>query len=123
MIGADLDPRIENNPLLDRGVKTDLLHLPFEDNCFDIVFSRYVLEHVDAVQAFLKELHRILKTGGSFVFLAPNKWHYVAFMLTNIVAFLCGTVYERVVNRFDCLSGIRVNIVGCFRKTSPSTSD
>ena len=183
MIGADLDARIEQNPLLDRGVKTDLMQLPFGDNSFDLVFSRYVLEHVADPREFLAELHRVLKPGGRFLFLAPNKWHYVAFiasltphtfhkwynkkrgrieedtfstfyklnsfgnirrefsradfeevemvarecspnyLLTNIIAFLGGMLYERVVNRFDCLSGIRVNIVGCFRKPLQNTSD
>ncbi len=176
MVGADLDERVENNPLLDRGVHTDLIHMPFEDNSFDVVFSRYVLEHVANPPLFLKEVRRVLRPGGRFLFLTPNKWHYVAamasltphtfhewynrrrgrleedtfptayklnsfkdvrrqftqagfeeielvsrecspnYLVMNVAVFYCGMLYERLVSRFSALSGIRVNLIGCFRK-------
>jgi ubiquinone/menaquinone biosynthesis C-methylase UbiE len=76
MVGVDLDPRVESNPRLHRGIKSDLTNIPCEDETFDLVFSRYVFEHVAEPQAFLGEMHRLLKPGGSLLFLAPNKWHY-----------------------------------------------
>lgn len=78
MVGADLDPRVESNPRLHRGIKTDLGQIPCADASFDLVFSRYVLEHVTKPRAFLGELNRVLKPGGRFLFLTPNKWHYVS---------------------------------------------
>jgi SAM-dependent methyltransferase len=77
MVGVDLDPRVETNPQLHRGILASLLEIPFEDGYFDVVFSRYVLEHIEEPQPFLREMHRVLKPGGQFLFLTPNKWHYI----------------------------------------------
>lgn len=77
IVGADFDSRVRENPLLHRGVVLDGSGLPFDDGAFDVVFTRYVLEHVAAPEGFLAEVYRVLKPGGSFFFLTPNKWHYV----------------------------------------------
>ena len=78
MIGVDLDPRVETNCQLDRGIRADLTNIPLDDDSVDVVFSRYVLEHVADPGRFLGEMARILKPGGRFIFLTPNKWHYVS---------------------------------------------
>lgn len=78
VVGADFDPRVCENPLLHRAVVLVGTGLPFADAEFDVVFSRYVLEHVSNPSKFLSEVYRVLKPGGSFVFLTPNKWHYAA---------------------------------------------
>ncbi|HEV8083105.1 MAG TPA: methyltransferase domain-containing protein [Chitinophagaceae bacterium] len=39
----------------------DALHLPFEDNSFDFVFSRYMLHHIHNSIAALKEMKRVCK--------------------------------------------------------------
>ena len=78
MVGVDLDPRVTSNPRLHSGVVSDLTAMPFEDGAFDCVFSRYVLEHIAEPQTFLAEMYRILRPGGYFLFLTPNKWHYVS---------------------------------------------
>ena len=78
MIGVDLDPRVETNSQLDRGIQADLTDIPLEDESIDVVFSRYVLEHVAEPGRFLGEMARVLKPGGSIIFLTPNKWHYVS---------------------------------------------
>lgn len=78
MVGVDLDPRVETNPLLHRGLRGDITRIPVEDEYFDLAFSRYVLEHIAEPGQFLREMHRVLKPGGRFVFLVPNKWHYVS---------------------------------------------
>ena len=45
---------------------------PFEDNTFDIVYSKSVLEHVFNTGNFISEAHRVLKPGGVCVMLAPD---------------------------------------------------
>jgi len=42
----------------------DATHLPFEDNSFDFVFSRYLLMHVPDAPTIIKELKRVCKAGG-----------------------------------------------------------
>ncbi|MDR4508946.1 MAG: methyltransferase domain-containing protein [Candidatus Brocadiaceae bacterium] len=60
---ADYDVRecnIERNPF------------PFEDNYFDFVFSKSVLEHVHNTEHLVKETFRVLKPGGITVQLTPD---------------------------------------------------
>jgi len=79
VVGADLDPEVMDNPELDEAHVINLDNtLPFEDNTFDAVLSDWVLEHVSAPDQFLREVHRVLKKGGVFLFRTPNSWYYVA---------------------------------------------
>lgn len=75
--GVDLDERVTNNPYLTKGIVADAGNLPFEDNYFDIVFSDNVLEHLNNPNQVFKEIYRVLKPGGYFLFKTPNKYHYV----------------------------------------------
>lgn len=50
----------------------DAANLPFKNNFFDAVFCLEVLEHVDDPIKVLKEIKRVLKTGGYTVFLVPS---------------------------------------------------
>lgn len=46
--------------------------IPFEDNTFDFVYSKSVLEHVFNTDNFVSESLRVLKPGGTFVSLTPD---------------------------------------------------
>jgi len=46
--------------------------LPFADQSFDLVVSLWVLEHVERPDDVLREVHRVLRPGGHFIFLTPN---------------------------------------------------
>lgn len=46
--------------------------IPYENNTFDSVGSFNVIEHVEDVDAFLKESKRVLKKGGYLVVCTPN---------------------------------------------------
>jgi SAM-dependent methyltransferase len=74
---VDLDPRVVDNPMLDEGRVANATGIPYGDAMFDVVFSDNVLEHlVDPLTVF-REVARVLKPGGLFLFKTPNKWHYV----------------------------------------------
>jgi ubiquinone/menaquinone biosynthesis C-methylase UbiE len=77
VVGADIDPIVLQNNELDRSVLIENGRLPLEDDCFDVVVSDYVLEHVERPQEFLAEVRRVLKPGGSYFFRTPNYYHYV----------------------------------------------
>jgi len=76
LIGADIDPIVLTNPELDQAVVIENDVLPFSDSSFDLVFSNYVLEHVERPSQFLREVHRVLRPGGHFFFRTPNIYHY-----------------------------------------------
>lgn len=72
--------------------------LPFENDCFDEVLCRDVLEHVDLLAA-MRELHRVLRPGGRLRIRVPhftsrNVWddptHRRAFALSTFDAFVAG---------------------------------
>ncbi len=45
-------------------INADATNLPFEDNSFDLVFSRYLLMHVPDAVTILREMKRVCKPGG-----------------------------------------------------------
>jgi len=47
--------------------------LQFPDSHFDYVVMLAVIEHIDDPAALLKEIHRVLKPGGCFVFTTPKR--------------------------------------------------
>lgn len=64
-ITADL-----NSPIAD--VKMDLHHTPFADNTFDVIFCNHVLEHVEDDRQCMRELYRIMRSGGWGIFQVPQ---------------------------------------------------
>lgn len=73
------------------GIETynaDLGKLPLEDASVDLIMSRSVFEHLSDPESVYKEFSRVLRPGGSVVFLTANMWDY-------------GTLIARIVpNRF-----------------------
>jgi SAM-dependent methyltransferase len=47
-------------------------HLPFASGSFDLVLSVWVLEHLKEPLTVFREVGRVLRPGGHFVFLTPN---------------------------------------------------
>ncbi len=47
-------------------------YLPFDDNTFDFVTSFQVIEHVEDVDLYLREIKRVLKRGGKYFLTTPN---------------------------------------------------
>ena len=54
--------------------------LPFTPNTFDLVFSSWVLEHLERPFLTFQSVARVLKPGGIFVFITPNGRHPLAFI-------------------------------------------
>ena len=46
--------------------------LPHPDNTFDVVFSYYVLEHVNDPASVIQQSLRVLRPGGNLLFIFPN---------------------------------------------------
>lgn len=77
-MGVDADPEIAANENVRHRVISDLGRLPLKPETFDLVFARYVLEHLDNPLTVFREVRRVIRPGGHFVFQTPNRFHYVA---------------------------------------------
>jgi SAM-dependent methyltransferase len=57
-----------------RFAEADILHLPFGDERFDVVYTMGTIEHVAQYQRALEEIHRVLKVGGTAIVGTPYRW-------------------------------------------------
>lgn len=83
LIGVDLVDFCDNVP----GVELrngDLSHIDLDDGTVDIAMSRSVMEHVRDPKSVFAEVHRVLRSGGYFIFLTPNLWDYAS-LIAKIV--------------------------------------
>ena len=74
------------------GVFTNFQHALFEeanipDNSVDVAYSCMVMEHVQNPQAFMSKCYKVLKPGGTYIFLTVNGAHYFA-MISNTLRML-----------------------------------
>lgn len=49
--------------------------IPYEDNYFDVVYSKSVIEHFYYPERMVGEIHRVLKPGGKVITLCPD-WSF-----------------------------------------------
>ncbi|MGH9785880.1 MAG: class I SAM-dependent methyltransferase, partial [Terriglobia bacterium] len=56
--------------------RADLARVPLEPCSVDIVISRSVVEHLAEPAAVYRQIHRVLRPGGKFIFITPNVWSY-----------------------------------------------
>jgi len=52
-------------------IKLDVLHMPFDEASFDIIFCNHVLEHVDDDRQAMAEIYRVLRPGGWAILQIP----------------------------------------------------
>jgi len=74
IIGVDLDEAgLNKNELVDKRIVSDITKIPLADKCIDIIVSAWVLEHIAEPEVFIKEIVRLLRPDGYFIFITPNK--------------------------------------------------
>ncbi|MEL7691455.1 class I SAM-dependent methyltransferase [Citromicrobium bathyomarinum] len=77
--GCDIDETVMGNPFLNSAkVFQPEKPLPYGDNTFDVIYSSWVLEHVADPAQVARELLRVLKPGGYFCAITPNKFGYIS---------------------------------------------
>ncbi len=57
-------------------ITNDPYHYPVPDNTYDIVISGSVMEHVEDIINWYRELKRIIKQGGYIITILPVSWPY-----------------------------------------------
>lgn len=93
MVGVDFDPRVVENPLLDEGIRMEAPRIPLPDASVDLAFSIYVQEHIEDAAGYARDVFRVLKPGGVYFFVTPNRYHYVP-----LIAAMTPTSFHRYVN-------------------------
>jgi SAM-dependent methyltransferase len=76
--GVDVSDELLGNRALSDAHVFDGVRLPFDDESFDGCVSNYVLEHVEDAESHFREVRRVLRPGGTYLFRTPNLYHYVA---------------------------------------------
>ena len=98
--GLDPDPAAGANESLRSAAVLEGEVFPCGTETFDACVSNYVIEHVEDPAAHLREVRRVLRPGGAYVFRTPNRFHYVA-----VAASLAPHwVHRRVANRLRNLA-------------------
>lgn len=68
-VGVDLNNN-EDLSIFEADFEKD--RLPFDDNTFDVVFSKSVLEHLKDPSNYIKEIYRTLKPNGRLIMMVPD---------------------------------------------------
>lgn len=84
LVGVDLVEFAANDPdlTLVRGDIADMASI--DDSSIDLAFSRSVMEHVENIDGCYREILRVLKPGGRYLFLTPN-FHDYASILSHLI--------------------------------------
>lgn len=81
IVGIDYDlPSLRKHRTISLRVRGDINTLPFKDSYFDLVTANMVVEHLAAPAIQFREINRILKPGGTFLFHTPNAIGYPSIM-------------------------------------------
>jgi ubiquinone/menaquinone biosynthesis C-methylase UbiE len=76
LVGSDLlAHHLRENALLSVGVVADAQALPFASESFDVVTANMLLEHLATPDRVFGEVSRVLRPGGRFIFVTPNRTH------------------------------------------------
>ncbi len=76
--GVDVNQEaVKRNICLDEIKFSSLAEIPYPNQSFDIVLSLWVLEHIENPNKIFKEIFRVLKPGGYFIFCTPNAKSYL----------------------------------------------
>lgn len=79
VVGVDFDmPSLLRHRSIRMRVHSGIENLPFSDATFDLVTANMVVEHLDDPEKQFKEISRVLKPGGLFIFHTPNANGYFA---------------------------------------------
>jgi SAM-dependent methyltransferase len=94
IIGTDVSDEISHNPYVSEWhVDPNGMMPAVADGSVDLIYSRYVFEHLRDPARVLAEIRRVLRPGGRLLFLTPNRRHYLP-----LAATLLGRTMQRKLN-------------------------
>ncbi len=91
VFGIDYDlPSLKAHPNITKKLRGDITRLPFKSESFDLASANMVVEHLDNPGEQFKEIHRILRPKGMFLFHTPNAYGYGVVLSRFVPEFLKG---------------------------------
>lgn len=91
-----LDIRMNEKCDLDIAILADLRTVSLEESSYDVIYSQYVLEHINGAENVLANFVRWLKPGGIMILVFPNRDSAYAF-LTRVTPFWVHVLYKKYV--------------------------
>jgi ubiquinone/menaquinone biosynthesis C-methylase UbiE len=101
LTGLDMDPSIDEHPLLKQCLRCWADDIPVPDNSFDLVTANMVMEHVNDPGSVLREVWRVLRPGGSFLIHTVNLRYYLIWMARLVPQGIKNRIIYRLENRED----------------------
>lgn len=78
VVGLDYDSgSLQAHKTITERVRGSITELPFASSYFDLVTANMVVEHLDNPDIQFREVYRVLKPGGLFIFHTPNALGYL----------------------------------------------
>lgn len=74
--------------------------IPFKNSFFSTVFSNSAVEHMDALEAVILEVNRVLKKAGKFIFTVPTDNFSKIARKDNILKSI-GLADDKAINKYD----------------------
>jgi SAM-dependent methyltransferase len=101
-----IEPVIDKLKVKHPGYRFEAGHfppIPFPDNSFDTIVTFQVIEHIKDDELFVKEIHRILRPGGTALITTPNikmtltrnPWHIREYTADELAS-LCEKYFAKV---------------------------
>jgi SAM-dependent methyltransferase len=112
--GVDIDEEVLSNDALAQAIVYDGSATGLNTASYDLCVSNYLLEHLADPAAHFREVARLLRPGGQYVFRTPNMFHYVAVA----AAVLPHRIHEVLANRLRSLDGAHAPYPTFYRANS-----
>ena len=81
VIGIDLKDNFDYEAAAQVELRVaDATSLPFEDECFDFVYSYHALEHIPDFRQALREMRRVLSRSGGWYIGTPNRSRFAGYI-------------------------------------------
>jgi len=101
--GADLDEYSLKNSDVDKLFICDAADMPFEDGTYDVVFSQFLLEHVEDSQETVDSVARVTAPGGLATLIIPNPTS-PASIVAKATPYSFHLFFKREIQKYDNVS-------------------
>jgi SAM-dependent methyltransferase len=100
VFGIDYDwPSLKAHSTISKKLRGDITRLPFREEAFDLVTANMVVEHLDNPALQFREIHRILRPKGIFLFHTPNAYGYGVLLSRLVPEAIKGKLIQLVEGR------------------------